>query len=229
MAGRRGHDRNRGPALPQPSRRRPDRAGPRGVGQHPARPPQLGRFHAGDAGRAHAAPRRAHGVAQGRRGPRRARPDGAPRPRRRARALPAARALRQPHPRHRLRRPTLSGQAGRGPQLGRGRVSHRAAAGAGQDEPLPAGGARTGAGARPAHPRPAAGLGRPRARRARTGAAPDRRHRRPAAAPAARGGAAPDAAARGALRRPGGPADPPEPAAGAQHARSRTCSRRSRG
>ena len=103
-------------------------------------------------------------LAQGHRGPRRARPDGAPRPRRRARALPAARALRQPHSRHRLRRPALSGQAGRGSELGRGRVSRRAPPGAGQDEPLPPGGPGAGAGARPAHPRPAAGLGRPRPR-----------------------------------------------------------------
>ena len=53
--------------------------------------------------------------------------DGAQRPRRRARPLPAARALRQPHPRHRLRRPALSRQARRGSELGRGRVSRRAA------------------------------------------------------------------------------------------------------
>ncbi len=123
--------------------------------------------------------------------------------------LPAARPLRQPHPRHRLRRAALPRQAGRGPVLGGDRLPRRDPAGAGADEPAsppPAARARWRAGGASS---PCSTSG------ALTTAAEHelalRADRRPAACRAASGrprrGAAPDPAARAsgsAPARPGG-------------------------
>ena len=133
----------RGPALLEPSRRRPARGGPRCIAE-PAR-----------TGGGSPAPRRWRCRWRGCRTPgaQVLRPQGGRGDDRRCssplrygrarrpRALPAPRPLRQPHPRHRLRRAALPRQAGRGPQLGRDRLPCGAPAGADADEPVRAGGA----------------------------------------------------------------------------------------
>ena len=122
-AGDRGHPGARGPAFRLPSRRR-SAGGGAGRAPEPSQPAAgLRGLHPGDADRAHAEPGRPRLPAQGRRGAHRRLPDGALRPRGDPPPLPADRALRQPHPRHRLRRPALLRQAGRRPELGRDRAS----------------------------------------------------------------------------------------------------------
>ena len=80
--------------------------------------------------------------AQGARGADRLVLTAALRPRGGAAPLPAPRALRQPHPRHRLRGAALSRQAGRGSELGGDRLPGRDPAVAGAHEPVPPGRAR---------------------------------------------------------------------------------------
>ncbi len=154
-AGGRGDPGARGPPLRLPPWRR-SAGGGAGAAAEPADArPGLGGVDARHAGGAHAEPGHARLLAQGDRGGHRRLPHRALRLARGAAPLPAPGPLRQPHPRHRLRRAQLLRQAGRRPVLGRDRLPVGTAAGAGAHESVLAG-----------RPRPRRPPRRARARRA---------------------------------------------------------------